>query len=222
MSTTQQPFVIVVAVDYADGGHLALERAFELAAGRPSAEIHVLNVLPATQTGHPDPTNGAWVGSPPSLEEALEQLRGYIAKRAAVFRANRAGERLAFLDGVRAHQRVDVASEQIAQLASDVEADLVVVGTHGRRGLTRLMLGSVAEATVRLAPCAVLVVRPKAVPLPVPAIQPPCPRCVETRKASGGQQFWCDEHSRHHGQRHTYHQSDRVGSATNMPLTVRS
>lgn len=41
-------------------------------------------------------------------------------------------------------------------------ADLLVVGTHGRRGLQRLLLGSVAEATVRHAPCAVLVARPPA------------------------------------------------------------
>jgi hypothetical protein len=100
----------------------------------------------------------------------------------------------------------------------DVEADLVVVGTHGRRGLTRLMLGSVAEGTVRLAPCPVLVVRPKAVPAAVPTIQPPCPRCVEARTASGGKQFWCEQHSERHGQRHTYHQGDRVSADGGMPL----
>jgi nucleotide-binding universal stress UspA family protein len=52
------------------------------------------------------------------------------------------------------------AGDAIAQLASDIEADLVVVGTHGHRGLERLLLGSVAENVVRLAPCPVLVVRP--------------------------------------------------------------
>jgi len=97
----------------------------------------------------------------------------------------------------------------------------VVVGTHGRRGLTRMMLGSVAEATVRLAPCPVLVVRPKALPASVPAIQPPCPLCIEARRASGGKEYWCEQHSQHHGQRHTYHQSDRVGADTNMPLVMR-
>ena len=40
-----------------------------------------------------------------------------------------------------------------------VQPDLVVMGSHGRRGLSRLVLGSVAESTVRHAPCSVLVVR---------------------------------------------------------------
>jgi nucleotide-binding universal stress UspA family protein len=222
MSTTQHPYVIVVAVDYADGGHLAFQRALELAAEQPRAEVHVINVMPGSKSGYPDAASGTWAGSPPSVEQAAEQLRGYVAERAALFRAAHAGQSLPFLDTIRAHQRLEIPSEEIAQLAADVDADLVVVGTHGRRGLSRLMIGSVAEATVRLAPCPVLVVRPKAVPPPVPAIQPPCPRCVEARRASGGQQFWCDEHSRHHGQRHTYHQADRVGSDTNMPLMVRS
>ena len=51
-------------------------------------------------------------------------------------------------------------------------ADLVVVGTHGRRALARMLVGSVAELTVRLAPCPVLVVRPKARPAPLPAGRP--------------------------------------------------
>ncbi len=47
----------------------------------------------------------------------------------------------------------------IAQHAADIGAELLVVGTHGRTGLSRVALGSVAERLVRLAPCSVLVVR---------------------------------------------------------------
>jgi nucleotide-binding universal stress UspA family protein len=47
----------------------------------------------------------------------------------------------------------------IAQLARDWNADLLVVGTHGRRGVSRLLLGSVAEGMVRVAPCPLLLVR---------------------------------------------------------------
>ena len=126
------------------------------------------------------------------------------------------------VNNVRAHQRLEVPSEEIAQLAVDVEADLVIVGTHSRRGLARMILGSVAEATVRLAPCPVLVIKPKSLPPQGPTIQPPCPRCIETRKATGGKEYWCEQHREHHGQRHTYHQGDRVGSETNMPLVMRS
>ncbi|HWP04821.1 MAG TPA: universal stress protein [Polyangiaceae bacterium] len=220
MPTTQKPYVIVVAVDYSGAGHLAFDRALELAADRRTAEVHVINVLPVYQSGFAESTSGTWIGALPSVKEAGEQLRTYVEARLAAFRAAHPEAKLG-PENIRAHQRLEVPSEEIAQLAADVEADLVVVGTHGRRGLTRMMLGSVAEATVRLAPCPVLVVRPKALPASVPAIQPPCPLCIEARRASGGKEYWCEQHSQHHGQRHTYHQSDRVGADTNMPLVMR-
>ncbi|GAB3661828.1 universal stress protein [Ramlibacter alkalitolerans] len=49
--------------------------------------------------------------------------------------------------------------ELVAQEARDWEADLVVVGTHGRRGMSRILLGSGAEQVLRLAPVPVLAVR---------------------------------------------------------------
>jgi nucleotide-binding universal stress UspA family protein len=51
----------------------------------------------------------------------------------------------------------DVA-QRILQEAEDRRSDLVVMGTHGRRGFRRLVLGSVAERFVRMAPCPVLLV----------------------------------------------------------------
>jgi len=219
MPTTEKPYVIVVAVDYSGTGHMAFDRALELAAERPSAEVHVINVLPIYQAGFGEDT-GAVLGNIPSIKESAEQLRTYVDARFAAFKTSHPSASASAIN-IRAHQRLEVPSEEIAQLAADVEADLVVVGTHGRRGLTHLIMGSVAEATVRLAPCPVLVVRPKSLPPSAPAIQPPCPVCVETRRASAGKQYWCEQHSQHHGQRHTYHQSDRVGTETNMPLVMR-
>jgi nucleotide-binding universal stress UspA family protein len=51
--------------------------------------------------------------------------------------------------------------EQIIKVANDIRADLIVMGTHGRRGIDHWMLGSVAERTVRCSPIPVLTVRPK-------------------------------------------------------------
>jgi len=51
------------------------------------------------------------------------------------------------------------ATHGLIEVATEIQADLVIVGTTGRTGLRRLLLGSVAEATVRDAPCAVLVAR---------------------------------------------------------------
>lgn len=215
--------VVVVAVDYSETGNLALERALEIGLDKPETSVHVINVLPVYQAGvAPDASSTTWAGSLPTISDAALELRAYVEQRLAAFRVSHPDADLAFLERVRAHQRVEVPAEQIAQLAADLEADLVVVGTHGRRGMSRLLLGSVAETTMRLAPCPVLVVRPKSLPAPVPAIQPPCPACVAARQASGGKQFWCAQHSEHHGQRHTYHQGDRAGADTNMPLVVHS
>ncbi len=83
------------------------------------------------------------------------------------------------------HVMVESAAQQVAQLAADLEADLVVVGTHGRRGVPRLLLGSVAEMTLRLAPCPVLVVRRKSALVPAPSLEPPCERCIHIRQCNG-------------------------------------
>ena len=218
MSQSSKPYVIVVAVDYSDASNLAFQRALELAAGIPSASIHVINVVPMYESDLATAATRAL----PTRHEAAETLKNHVSHQRDAFRAKHPGKSLPFLDDIRAHQRVEVIAPEIAQLAADLEADLVVVGTESKRGLARLVLGSTAEATVRLAPCPVLVVRPKATPAPVPTIEPPCPRCVEARQASGGRETWCEQHRERHGQRHTYHQGDRVSAETNMPLLMRS
>ncbi len=55
-------------------------------------------------------------------------------------------------------------SVAIAALAQEEHADLIVMGTHGRTGLTRLLMGSVAEAVVRRSPCPVLTYKEAAKP----------------------------------------------------------
>jgi nucleotide-binding universal stress UspA family protein len=213
----QPPYVIVVAVDYSEIGDLALERALELSQETPGAELHVVNVVPLFEGVIPDLATGGWVYSMPTLDETQSQLQNYVTQKTASFCAQRG----VTLPAPIIHQRIQVPASEIAQLAADLEADLVVVGTHGRRGLSRLVLGSVAEATIRLAPCPVLVVRPKAAPVAGPLIAPACPRCLEARRASHGKEVWCEQHRERHGQRHTYHQDDRVGAETNMPLVFQ-
>ena len=63
--------------------------------------------------------------------------------------------------GVTARFRVSVGVpfEEIVKAAKDEQADMIVMGTHGRGGLNRLLLGSVAERVIRTAPCPVLTVR---------------------------------------------------------------
>jgi nucleotide-binding universal stress UspA family protein len=57
--------------------------------------------------------------------------------------------------------KVGVPHEEVASLSEEEGADLIVMTTHGRKGLTHLLLGSVTEKVIRTAPCPVLVVRPE-------------------------------------------------------------
>ena len=218
MSNSEKPYLIVVGVDYSPASDLALERAFELAAGRSAAaDVHVVNVvrlygMQAVVDGPAEPTGLASV----SQADATGLVQRYVEERRRAFRGSLDSVR------VRAHLRLEAPAQEIAQIAADLEADLVVVGTHGRRGIARILLGSVAEAVVRLAPCPVLVVRPKALPEELPRIEPPCEQCLEVRRASAGAEYWCEQHRERHGQRHTYNQRDRVGAETEMPLTFHS
>jgi nucleotide-binding universal stress UspA family protein len=219
MSKPEKPYVIVVGVDYSPASDQAIEQAFELAAARPNAEVHIVNVVRVYG-------NQALVDAPAepgfsavSMADANAQLTSYVEERKKVYHDRQTVKGATRLQRVVSHLRLEAPAEEIAQTAADLDADLVVVGTHGRRGISRLLLGSVAEAVVRLAPCPVFVVRPKSLPEATPQIEPPCPRCVETRQATHGVEYWCEQHRAHHGQRHTYHQRDRVGAETEMPLT---
>ncbi|HEY5374749.1 MAG TPA: universal stress protein [Polyangiaceae bacterium] len=159
-------YVIVVALDYTQPSELAFEKALELAAGNGEAELHVVNVCTS------ETTVGAMSGvgaSPPSLHDAGLYLQNHVARTVTEFQARTGTNPFKRLV---THVRADDPGRQIAQLATEVAADLLVIGTHDRHGLPRLLLGSVAEAVSRLAPCSVLVVRPKIASKATPGIEP--------------------------------------------------
>jgi universal stress protein A len=60
---------------------------------------------------------------------------------------------------MEAHLKWEDPRHAVVDVAKEVKADLVVIGTHGRKGLKRALMGSVAESVVRFAPCPVLTVR---------------------------------------------------------------
>lgn len=217
MST--KPYIIVVGADFSEASELAVQKAFELGAQQPRAEVHLVNVVQTygPQVAYEMPVDSSALAVL-TLAEARSRFGRYVDEAYERYlKENRSKP----VERVVGHVRFDAIADELSQLAADLEADLVVVGTHGRRGLSRVLLGSSAEATVRLAPCPVLVVRPKAVPEAPPRIEPPCPRCVEARRATNGSEMWCEQHRERHGQRHTYHQGDRVSSDAAMPLLMR-
>ena len=219
MPQTKQPYTIVVALDYSAPSNLALEHALSLAVEKGNVVLHAVNVYVPYDAGMP--VDAAVVSLMPTVEEAAKRFADHVRKLVEAYREKHPELDPSVLARIVTHQRSYDPAGEIAQAAADLEADLIVIGTHGRRGMARMMMGSVAEVTARLAPCPVLIVRPKALPEAAPAIEPPCPRCVETRRATSGAEFWCEQHRERHGQRHTYHQGDRVSSATNLPLTLR-
>ena len=218
MTQTDKPYLILVGVDYSTPSELALERALELAAAHPNAELHVVHVAPPYDpppTG--DAANNLNLDTPSFDPQAYEKLQAYVAISLGAFEKKRNGAPGRTVRVV-SHLRIHAPAREIAQLASDLEADLVVVGMYGRGSVTRFFLGSVAESVTQLAPCPVLVFRPKGLPPEYPKIEPPCPHCVDARLASGGKEYWCGQHRERHGQRHVYRQTDRVSQDANLPL----
>jgi len=215
-------YVIVAGIDYSGTGDLALDRAFELATERENAEVHIVHVLQTYGALAPVELGFGPTGpDPATVGDAAEQLRRYADQKLQDYKARFGSSHKKLFERAVSHLRLDAPAHEIAQLAADLEADLIVVGTHGRRGASRLLVGSVAEGVVRLAPCAVLVVRPKSLDASLPQIEPACPRCLEERRATNGAELWCEQHRERHGRRHTYHSIDRVGAETNFPLVTR-
>ena len=205
MNTTKsrdtKSFTIVVGVDYSELSEGVLEQAVLAARAHERARVHVLHVL-----GAPGTLTHLGTVVAPDLTLESERLREYVEQ--ILFRQSKSwadGQKPPF-ERLTTHVGLYGAAEAISELATEVEADLVVVGTHGRSGVKHLLLGSVAEATVRHAPCPVLVVR--SIGATAPRIAPACPRCLEVREATDGKEFWCEQHREQHGRRHTY----RVGN----------
>jgi nucleotide-binding universal stress UspA family protein len=204
MAGTDNRFTIVVGIDFSDAGDLAFDHALELANARENADVHVVYVEDELTTPR---IPAAASGESSDTDEILTRVQKRATERLDVF-VTRAQPRMKH---IIAHVRRGGAAEHIVQLASHLDADLIVVGTHGRRGLQRFLLGSVAERVLRLARCPVFVVRPKDHEGlgKVPEIEPPCPDCLKARRDSGGAKLWCARHSEHHIRPHTYHHVHR-------------
>lgn len=107
----------------------------------------------------PTITVGEGVVAPPSPAELSDAARGQLDRLEVPHENVRVERRLEEGDAV----------DGILRVAREVHADLVVMGTHGRTGLGRLLMGSVAEQVMRKAPCPVLTVK---TPFPETALQP--------------------------------------------------
>lgn len=202
---------IVAGIDLSSTADLALEKAFEVASKEERAEVHAIQVVQ-----HLGDFVQMDLPQTPAyrlpLGEAQEKLEAHVGALLAEWqsRTGRSFSRCV------THLSVEFPAAAITQLGVDLDADLIIVGTHGRQGFQRLVLGSVAEAVVRMARCPVLVVRPKQAELPVPEVQPPCGRCLAERERTDGRETWCEQHRVKHGRRHTYHYRNRMSDDGNI------
>jgi nucleotide-binding universal stress UspA family protein len=111
-------------------------------------EVRVLHVVqPLVPTAPPQMA----AGYAPELEEQKKDAHALVEKIAKELRSA----------GFKAETAVDLGDvrERIIDSAAEWHADLIVVGSHGRRGLQRFLLGSVAEFVARHAKCSVEIVR---------------------------------------------------------------
>jgi nucleotide-binding universal stress UspA family protein len=193
-SEPDRPFTLVVGVDLADtaSSGFAFEEAARIARRIPGSQMHVVHVM---RDKHEQ--RGA-------AREDVGLLRMYVEEKA---RAMGGMESQSF--GV--HVRAGDPAAQIAQLAVDLGADLVVVGAHAAPRLRNLVVGSTAARVMGHAPCPVFIAgpRPKPEPPHVIVIEGPCPDCLATRTATSGKQWWCARHSEshhlHHHHVYSYH-----------------
>ncbi len=139
---------IVCPVDFSESSERALACAATLAR-RYDAQLTVLHVVPTFEPMQVrgDLAEPVRVVTPMRREEVLEEMTRSLNLAALSSRATPVAE------------SGDPQTAIIDQAVSK-KADLIVMGTHGRRGFKRLVLGSVTEAVLREAPCPVLTVPP--------------------------------------------------------------
>lgn len=140
------PKHILVPTDLSASAEHALEYACELAHGI-GAEIHLLNVVGIPALGVPE--LGVALTST-MIDQMVVDNQTALEEIARTKCTAALGQVLI---------KVGDARDMITQTARDLGVDLIVMGTHGRRGISRALLGSVTEAVVRSASCPVLTVR---------------------------------------------------------------
>ena len=140
------PNNILVPTDFSEGAELALDYAVSLAA-KLGARVHLLNVIGAQMLGA---EYGLAVTS--AMVDSIFQGNQKELDRLVAARDGKCAFGPTLLETGDARTQID-------EVAAKLGADLIVMSTHGRRGVRRLLLGSVAEAVVRTAPCPVLLVR---------------------------------------------------------------
>ena len=146
---------ILVPIDFSDFSIRALKYGVALAR-HFGAKIFLLHVI-SQELINEIKTVQSFSGVVDSPEELLERKKRDSIKRIEEIIKGEGNEAL-FERGI---VEVGIPSEEIIRVAKEREIDLIVICTHGRSGLSNILMGSVAEKVVRRSPCPVLSVRGK-------------------------------------------------------------
>lgn len=144
---------VVVGVDLSNTGDNGLREAMRLTRQLPDSELHVVHVLEVSRPVHDARRLDELAGA---LRTRLDALKEHVATVCTP-----AASEGMFHQETVFHVRLGEAAAALHQVAVDVDADMIVVGSHGRRGLEKLVLGSVAEQLIRIARLPVVVAHPK-------------------------------------------------------------
>lgn len=143
---------ILACTDFSDVGNRAIETAFALAPNGP-AKVWLLHVVDPPPM--PNPMYAHYVSTndwePSALEKAVSQSETALDELVPAAAAAAGIE-------VELMAPQGQASVEILRVAAELDAEVIVLGTRGRHGIERLLLGSVAERVVRKATCCVMVV----------------------------------------------------------------
>ena len=158
---------ILFPTDFSQGSERALDSALALAQ-EFGAELHMLHAVVLHTDDPNDPAHHF-----PDSEEIRKRLERTNDLRMESGIAGRAADGLPV---VQSHRRGMSVAPTILEHALEIDPDLIVMSTHGRRGLENVLLGSVTEEIVRFANCPVLTVRsgegPSAFPSTAPILVP--------------------------------------------------
>jgi nucleotide-binding universal stress UspA family protein len=139
---------IVVPTDFSECAEQAWALAQRLAKTLGSEVVLVHVLVEAPLYGE-----GPWTMD--RTRQVFEEARRWVSEQLDKKATDANGNGVT----VRTVLRTGTPYREIVDLATDERADLVIIGTHGRGGMSRALLGSVADRVVRLAPCPVLTVR---------------------------------------------------------------
>jgi nucleotide-binding universal stress UspA family protein len=139
---------VVVATDFSDGANRALTVAIRFAK-LLGAAVDLVHVYPMAAAGVMSPLPGV-VQMPPPPPDVMDEIDRSLDAMAKQIDAAGVERLTTILQGR--------AADEIVAYANRIPADLIVMGTHGRTGIRRVLLGSVAEQVLRQARCPLLVV----------------------------------------------------------------